>query len=170
MQAEAMGLPRDTIMLQLVCDGATRVRGEDPLPQGLSASSSSTQSSPTGPASGTGQGGWSWTKGWRGSSSTSSSGKEPSAGPSLGISTSTTSAGLPAVQDAEGKSSLASQPAGSGVTPDSVFPLPKPSVKIVTFSTMPMGHANYALTWGTMSAAMAWLAHKRLNGAGRRFR
>lgn len=45
-------------------------------------------------------------------------------------------------------------------TPNTVYPLPKPITKVVNFSTMPMGHFNYAVGWVSMSMAMAYLAFK----------
>jgi surfeit locus 1 family protein len=55
-------------------------------------------------------------------------------------------------------------------TPDTVYPLPKPITNVVKFSTMPIGHFNYAVGWSCMSAAMAYLAAKVLRGkkGGRR--
>jgi hypothetical protein len=54
-------------------------------------------------------------------------------------------------------------------TPGSVYPLPKPIENVVSFSTMPIGHFNYAVGWSSMSAAMAYLAFKVLRTAkGRR--
>jgi hypothetical protein len=47
-------------------------------------------------------------------------------------------------------------------TTGSVYPLPKPISKVVQFSTMPIGHFNYAIGWGCMSATMAYLALKVL--------
>lgn len=47
-------------------------------------------------------------------------------------------------------------------TPNTVYPLPKPISNVVQFSTMPIGHFNYAIGWGCMSGAMAYLAFKVL--------
>lgn len=47
-------------------------------------------------------------------------------------------------------------------TPNTVYPLPKPIANVVQFSTMPIGHWNYAVGWGAMSGAMAYLAVKVL--------
>ncbi|WIA13387.1 hypothetical protein OEZ85_006967 [Tetradesmus obliquus] len=43
-----------------------------------------------------------------------------------------------------------------------VYPLPKPIANVVQFSTMPLGHFNYAVGWGCMSATMGYLAVKVL--------
>lgn len=45
---------------------------------------------------------------------------------------------------------------------DYVYPLPKPISNVVHFSTMPIGHFNYAVGWACMSAAMGYLALKVL--------
>lgn len=50
------------------------------------------------------------------------------------------------------------QPSTNG----SVYPLPKPISRVVQFSTMPIGHFNYAIGWGCMSAVMGYLALKVL--------
>lgn len=47
-------------------------------------------------------------------------------------------------------------------TPNTVYPLPKPITNIVQFSTMPIGHFNYAVGWACMSGAMGYLAIKVL--------
>lgn len=53
-------------------------------------------------------------------------------------------------------------------TPNTVYPLPKPITNVVQFSTMPIGHFNYAIGWGSMSGAMAYLAYKALRKGGKR--
>ena len=56
------------------------------------------------------------------------------------------------------------QPSTSGT----VYPLPKPIANVVQFSTMPIGHFNYAVGWACMSGAMGYLALKVLRkGKGR---
>ena len=40
--------------------------------------------------------------------------------------------------------------------------MPKRADGVVRFSTMPEGHLGYAVTWGSMSAAMALLAARLL--------
>lgn len=45
---------------------------------------------------------------------------------------------------------------------DTVYPLPKPIKNVVQFSTMPIGHFNYAVGWACMSGAMGYLAVKML--------
>jgi hypothetical protein len=47
-------------------------------------------------------------------------------------------------------------------TANTVYPLPKPISDVVQFSTMPIGHFNYAIGWGCMSGAMGYLAYKVL--------
>jgi hypothetical protein len=50
-------------------------------------------------------------------------------------------------------------------TPNTVYPLPKPITDVVQFSTMPMGHFNYAVGWGCMSGAMVYMAYNFMRKA-----
>jgi hypothetical protein len=47
-------------------------------------------------------------------------------------------------------------------TANTVYPIPKPITNVVQFSTMPIGHWNYAIGWAAMSGTMAYLATKVL--------
>jgi surfeit locus 1 family protein len=44
----------------------------------------------------------------------------------------------------------------------SPFPLPKHIQGVVKYTTMPLDHANYAFVWGSMSAAVGWMAVRLL--------
>lgn len=55
-------------------------------------------------------------------------------------------------------------------TGGTVYPLPRPLSRVVHFSTMPIGHLNYAVGWGCMSAAMGYMALGAARKAARRGR
>lgn len=54
------------------------------------------------------------------------------------------------------------------VSPSNPYPIPKDASSLIRFSVMPQDHLNYTLTWYSLSAAVTFMAYKRLQPRSRR--
>uniref|UniRef100_A0A7C9A4B5 SURF1-like protein n=1 Tax=Opuntia streptacantha TaxID=393608 RepID=A0A7C9A4B5_OPUST len=54
------------------------------------------------------------------------------------------------------------------VSPSNPYPIPKDANSLIRSSVMPQDHLNYTLTWYSLSAAVTFMAYKRLQPRSRR--
>lgn len=71
---------------------------------------------------------------------------------------------IPAIAHASGlpQNTVYIEDINENVSPSNPYPVPKDASSLIRSSVMPQDHLNYTLTWYSLSAAVTYMAYKRL--------